>query len=139
MKARILFTTIALSISGIAGAASNQLLCTTTSFEAFGEPEQTVRDCPDPDEAFWVAVTIDGLRYPPQGLGLVIPMTSHDSSDDISAFLTTQVMKNADNYRVRIQAVKKGDVINWVGDIVPGTQKKITLNGKDVTISFTRQ
>lgn len=139
MKAQILFIAFALSITDIADAASNQHLCTTTSFEAFGEPKQTVRDCPDPDEAFWVVVTIDGLRYSPQGLGLVIPMTSHESRGDFSASLTTQVMKNAGIYRVRIEAVKNADVFNWAGDMVPGTQKMFTLSGKEVTISFARQ
>lgn len=139
MKSRIFITALALSISGFANATSNEQLCINTSFKAFGEPEQTVRDCPDPDEMFWVEVTIDGLHYPPQGLGLVIPQSSSKNTDNASAFLTAQVMKQNETYRVRIQATKDGGTINWAGEMVPDTQKELTLNGKNVTIKFVRQ
>lgn len=137
MKFQMSIASIALCLSSVVSATSNQQLCNTTSFKAFGEPKQTVKDCPDPNEMFWVMVTIDDLRYPPQGLGLVIPLYSSDNS--VSASITSQVTKEADKYRVRIQAVKDRDVINWSGDMVPGTEKKLTLNGKKVTVKFARQ
>ncbi|ELT0526162.1 TPA: hypothetical protein I8509_001411 [Citrobacter freundii] len=137
MKFQMCIASIALCLSSVVSATSNQQLCNTTSFKAFGEPKQTVKDCPDPNEMFWVMVTIDDLRYPPQGLGLVIPLYSSDNS--VSASITSQVTKEADKYRVRIQAVKDRDVINWSGDMVPGTEKKLTLNGKKVTVKFARQ
>ncbi|EKQ7208778.1 hypothetical protein RQM28_014085 [Citrobacter freundii] len=137
MKFQMYIASIALCLSSVVNAASNQQLCNTTSFEAFGEPKQTVKDCPDPNEMFWVMVTIDDLRYPPQGLGLVIPLSSSDNS--VPASITSQVTKEADKYKVRIRAVKDRDVINWSGDMVPGTEKKLTLNGKKVTVKFARQ
>jgi len=121
----------------MASATNYQALCTTTTFEAFGEPRQTVKDCPDPNEMFWVTVSIDDLRYPPQGLGLVIPLSSSDNS--IPASITSQVTKDADKYKVRIQAVKDGEVINWSGEMAPGTEKKLTINGKNVTVNFAKQ
>ncbi|MEG0870325.1 MAG: hypothetical protein RSG77_25255 [Hafnia sp.] len=137
MKFRLYIATLVLCLSGMSNAVSDQLLCTTMSFEAFGEPKQTVKDCPDPDEMFWVMVTIDDLRYPPQGLGLVIPLYSSDNS--VPASITSQVTKEDEKYKVRIQAVKDRDVINWSGKMVPGTEKKLTLNGKNVTVKFARQ
>ncbi|WP_282806571.1 hypothetical protein [Hafnia alvei] len=137
MKFQMYIASIALCLSSVVSAASNQQSCNTTSFEAFGEPKQTVKDCPDLNEMFWVMVTIDDLRYPPQGLGLVIPLSSSDNS--VSASITSQVTKEADKHKVRIQAVKDRDVINWSGDMVPGTEKKLTLNGKNVTVKFARQ
>lgn len=137
MKFKMYVASMALCLSSMASATSNQALCTTTSFEAFGEPRQTVKDCPDSNEMFWVMVSIDDLRYPPQGLGLVIPLSSNDNS--IPASITSQVTKDVDKYKVRIQAVKDGDVINWSGEMAPGTEKKLTLNGKNVTVKFVRQ
>ena len=137
MKFQLITAAIALCLSGMVNAASDQLLCTPTTFEAFGEPKQTVKDCPDPDEMFWVIVSIDGLRYPPQGLGLVVPLYSTDTS--VSASITSQVTKDAEKYKVRIQAIKDREVLNWSGDMVPGTEKKLTLNGKNVTIKFAKQ
>lgn len=139
MKFQFYIASISLCLWGIANAASNQQLCTKASFEAFGEPKQTVRDCADPDEMFWVTVSVDDLRYPPQGIGLVVPLTSSDNSGNISASLTTQVLKDAGKYTIRIQAVKNGEVINWMGIMRPDSEQILSINGKRVIVKFARQ
>lgn len=139
MKFQVYIASMSLCLGGIANAASNQQLCTKTSFEAFGEPKQTVRDCADPDEMFWVIVSVDDLRYPPQGIGLVVPLTSSDNSGNISASLTTQVLKDVGKYTIRIQAVKNGEVINWMGIMRPDSEQILSINGKRVIVKFARQ
>jgi hypothetical protein len=139
MKFQVYIASMSLCLWGIANAASNQQLCTKTSFEAFGEPKHTVRDCADPDEMFWVIVSVDDLRYPPQGIGLVVPLTSSDNSGNISASLTTQVLKDVGKYTIRIQAVKNGEVINWMGIMRPDSEQILSINGKRVIVKFARQ
>lgn len=139
MKFQIIATALALSISSMATASSNQFLCTTTSFEAFGEPKQTVRDCADPDETFWVAVTIDGVNLMPQGIGLIVPQTSSRQRGDEMHSLTVQVTKKENEYTVRFQQVSNGQSIYWSGIMLPGHQQDVTIKGHKINILFERQ
>lgn len=120
-------------------ALANSDLCSTVTFEAFGEPKQTVRDCADPYESFWVSITIDDVRFMTQGLGLIVPQTSsHQESDDMQ-FLTVQVTKKNNKYTVRFLRALNGQSIYWAGIILPGQQQDVTIKGHKVNIRFERQ
>lgn len=120
-------------------ALANSDICTTVTFEAFGEPKQTVRDCADPNESFWVSVTIDGVSFMTQGLGLVVPQTSSNQQGDEVQFLTTQVTKKNDEYTVRLLRAINGQSIYWSGIMLPGQKLDLTIKGHKVDIRFERQ
>lgn len=140
MKLQIFIPALALVISGANYAANvKQELCTTTTYQAFGEPKQTVKDCADPYETFWVNVNIDGAAYPTQGIGLVVPLTYFEKNNESSKSLTVQITKSGDQYTVRFQAIRNNKVINWSGSILPGQDRSLNLNGSLVNVRFVRQ
>lgn len=130
----------ALIVAGFANSAfAGSDLCSTVTFQAFGEPEQTVKDCADPDEAFGVAVTIDGVNWMTQGIGLVVPQTQSYQRGDDMQFLTIQVTKEKNDYTVRFQQVSNGQSIYWSGIMSPGELRDITIKGHKVKVHFGRQ
>lgn len=140
MKRHIILTALALITSGSINAASmNQELCTTTSFEVFGEPKQTVRDCANPDESFRVMVSIDGSTFPEQGIGLVVPQTYYEQNGHKSVMLTIQVTKDVNVYTIRFQSTGNGQVVYWKGNMKPGEHRSLKVDGHNVGVHFTRQ
>lgn len=140
MKTQTTANAFSLILLGLSySALANSDLCTTVTFEAFGEPKQTIRDCADPYESFWVAVTIDGVRFMTQGLGLVVPQTSSHQRGDEVQFLTTQVTKKDNQYTVRFLRASNGQSIYWSGIMLPGHQQDATIKGHKVNIRFERQ
>ena len=140
MNRRTTANAFALILLGFSySALANSDLCSTVTFEAFGEPKQTVRDCADPYESFWVAVTIDGARFMTQGLGLVVPQTSSHQQGDEVQFLTIQVIKKNNEYTVRFLRAINGQSIYWSGIMLPGHQQGATIKGHKVNIRFERQ
>ncbi|MFS7223162.1 hypothetical protein AB6896_00070 [Rahnella inusitata] len=140
MNIRTTANAFALILLGLSySALANSDLCSTVTFEAFGEPKQTLRDCADPYESFWVALTIDGKRFMTQGLGLVVPQTSSQQRGDEMQSLTIQVTKNNNEYTVRFLRAINGQSIYWSGIMLPGHQQDVTIKGHKVNIRFERQ
>lgn len=140
MKINIITSALALIISSFAHAATvNQDLCSTVTFQAFGEPKQTVRDCADPHETFWVKVDINGVHFPIQGIGLIVPQTYHAQSSGESELLTIQVTKKEEAYNIRFQAIRDNKLINWSGMMIPGEHKSVNQDGNQIKVSFSRQ
>ncbi|OOC13647.1 hypothetical protein BM451_10315 [Dickeya dadantii] len=140
MKIQVLIPALAFFISNASNAASEfPELCPTVTFEAFGEPKQTVKECGDPNESFWLLVEINGKPFPPQGIGLVVPQTHYAQSNGKSELLTLQAKKENQEYTVRFQAVRNEKTFNWAGVMIPGEVRSLTLNGSPVKIRFSRQ
>lgn len=140
MNKRTTSNAFALILLGLSySALANSDLCSTVTFEAFGEPKQTVRDCADPYESFLVTVTIDGLRFRTQGIGLVVPQTSsHQRADEVQ-FLTIQVTKKNSEYTVRFLRAINGQSIYWSGIMFPDREQDVIIKGHKVNIRFERQ
>ncbi|EPT0813948.1 TPA: hypothetical protein ACUU9M_004214 [Yersinia enterocolitica] len=140
MKLHIIISALSLIISSSANAAKvNQELCSTVTFQAFGEPKQTVRDCADPHETFWAKVDINGVHFPIQGIGLIVPQTYHAQSSGESELLTIQVTKKEEAYNIRFQAIRDNKLINWSGMMIPGEHKSVNQDGNQIKVSFARQ
>lgn len=140
MKLQIIISALALIISSSANASTvNQDPCSTVTFQVFGEPKQTVRDCADPHETFWVKVDINGVHFPIQGIGLIVPQTYHAQSSGDSELLTVQITKKEEAYSVRFQAIRDHKQINWTGMMTPGEHKSFNQDGNQIKVSFARQ
>jgi hypothetical protein len=121
------------------GNTPHAALCTTTTYQAFGEPPKTIRDCAEDFEGFALGVTVNNLVFTTMLIGLEIPQAEQEQYNGNTATLTGQVTKAEKGYKVRIQASFNNETINYSIIMMPNETKSIALNGNNVIIKLAKQ
>lgn len=120
--------------------AATPSLCTTVTYQAFGEKEKTVRDCVDSNtENFFINAKFNNYTLPTLAVGLEIPSWVSETRPGEQKAFIGQVTKQNGVYTVRVQIELEGKKIITSVPIEVGSTKTVTVNGEKIQLNLRRQ